>query len=321
MKILVTGGAGFIGSNVVDAYIRAGHEVVIVDNLSSGKKENLNPAARFYCVDITDKKSLHKIFSDEKPDIINHHAAQIDVRKSVADPVFDAQINILGMLNLLELSRLNGGMVKKIIFASSGGTIYGECPGDKPLPDENTPPNPLSPYGVSKLASEFYIKYYSYQFGIKFTILRYANVYGPRQDPHGEAGVVAIFSNKLLNRQECIIYGDGKQMRDYVYVEDVTRANLLALSRGDNEIINIGTSIATDVKKLFSMMASLMEGYNLEPIHRPPREGELIRSVLNINKAEKVLDWRPQVSLEEGLRNTLDFFRSKLAPKKDNIIK
>ena len=311
MKILVTGGAGFIASHIVDGYILAGHEVIVIDNLSSGKKENLNRAARFYCVDITDRKSLDKIFTSEKPDIVNHHAAQIDVRKSVADPVFDARINILGAIHILESAR-QARSVRKIIFASSGGTIYGECPEDKPSPDENTPPNPLSPYGISKLASEFYIKYYSFQFGIKFTILRYANVYGPRQDPHGEAGVVAIFSNRILKGEECIIYGDGKQMRDYVYIEDVTRANLLSLSQGDDEVINIGTGQPTDVNRLYSIMSSIIDGYTSEPVYRPPRQGELFRSVLDIKKASHILKWSPSIGLEEGLKHTLDFFRSKI---------
>ena len=319
MKIVITGGAGFIGSHIADAYISAGHDVVVIDNLSSGKKENLNPSARFYHADITDKVSVGKILESESPDIINHHAAQIDVRRSVADPAFDARVNIIGTINLLEAAR-QAGCVRKIIFASSGGTIYGECPlageAANAFPDESSAPNPMSPYGVSKLASEFYLKYYSSQFGIKFTILRYANVYGPRQDPHGEAGVVAIFSGKILSGEECAIYGDGKQMRDYVYAGDVARANLSALLSGDDEIINIGTSVATDVNKLYSIMVSLEPSYSKKAVYRPPRAGELFRSVLNIKKAAKVLNWQPSVTLEEGLKITMEFFRKKISRNK-----
>jgi UDP-glucose 4-epimerase len=233
LKILITGGAGFIASNITDAYVALGHKVVIVDNLSSGKKRNINPHAAFYKVDITDAAKLRSVFLKEKPDIVNHHAAQIDVRKSVADPVYDARINIIGTLNLLENCKATG--VKKVIFASSGGTIYGEC--GKNAPDEGAPGKPLSPYGITKHTVEFYLSYYSALFGLTYTVLRYANVYGPRQDPHGEAGVVAIFTERMLHDKDLFIFGNGRQTRDYVFVGDVVRANVSALKRGHNEII------------------------------------------------------------------------------------
>lgn len=303
MKILVTGGAGFIGSNIVDACVGAGHSVSVIDNLSSGRKENLNPMAGFFNVDITDSKKISDIFAKEKFDVVCHHAAQIDVRKSVADPVFDASVNVLGTLNLLEASKTN--KVRKFIFASSGGTIYGEC-GDK-APDESFPANPLSPYGIAKHTVEFYLKYYSSLFGIKYTSLRYGNVYGPRQDPHGEAGVVAIFSNAMLDNKELYIFGDGNQMRDYVYVADVVRANIIALDKGDNEIINIGTGVLTSVNELYNEMAQL-SGYKKKPVAMPARKGELFKSFLDSSKAKKVLGWQPQVSIKEGLAETLEYF-------------
>jgi len=304
MKILVTGGAGFIGSNIADAYIKAGHRVVIIDNLSSGKKASINQKAKFYKLDIN-SHDLGKIFSREKFDLVNHHAAQIDVRKSVSDPAFDAKINILGSLNIFENAKKY--RVKKIIFASSGGTIYGEC--SSKTPDENSAVNPLSPYGIAKLSIEFYLKYYRALYGMKYTVLRYGNVYGPRQDPHGEAGVVAIFSGKMLKNEKVKIFGDGKQMRDYVFVSDIAKANLLSLSKGNDEIINIGTGEATSVNKLFGEMAKIITSKE-KPVYLPKRPGELFRSVLNIKKAKRVLGWKPEVSMAAGLRKTLDYFRN-----------
>lgn len=304
MKILITGGAGFIGSNIADAYIAKGHDVVIADNLSSGKKTNINPKAKLVKVDISDKKKIEKLFSENKFDIVNHHAAQIDVRKSVADPSYDASINILGSLNILENAKKNG--VKKVIFASSGGTIYGEC--GKKSPDEKTTGAPISPYGITKFSLEFYLKFYSLLFGMKYTILRYANVYGPRQDPHGEAGVVAIFSSKMINNEELCIFGDGKQCRDYVFVGDVVRANVFALNKGDNEIINIGTTKTTDVNELYKVMADITN-YKLKAVYKPARPGEILRSVLNNKKAAKVLGWKPEVKLKDGLEQTINYFK------------
>lgn len=305
MKILVTGGAGFIGSTIVDEYVKLGHKVVIIDNLSSGKKKNINPRARFYKCDIGDAARVGRIFRKERFDVVTHHAAQIDVRRSVADPVFDARVNVLGTLVLLENCRAHG--VKKVIFASSGGTIYGEC-GRIP-PTELSPGRPLSPYGITKHCVEFYLKYYAALFGLKYTVLRYSNVYGPRQDPHGEAGVVAIFSQRILNNEEIKIFGDGKQLRDYVYVADVARANVLALTRGTNEIINIGTRKASSVNDLYRAMAAVT-GYAKKPVYKPARPGELFRSFLDAGKARRVLGWQPRVSFSEGLLKTIEYFKT-----------
>jgi len=307
MKILITGGAGFIASNICDAYIKAGHKVVVVDNLSSGKKVNLNPKAKFYRVDICDKKKINDIFKKEKPDMVNHHAAQIDVRKSVSDPMFDAGVNIIGTLNLLENSILY--KVKKFIFASSGGVMYGEC--GRILPTETKIPEPLSPYGVAKRTVEIYLNYYAKTYGLNYLALRYGNVYGPRQDPHGEAGVVAIFSRRMLKGENVVIFGDGECVRDYVYVEDVARANLLAMERLENDTVNIGTAIGTSVNGLFEKM-KVTSGYSKEAIHEAPRPGDLKKSILNYSKASTLLDWEPSVPLEKGLEKTIEYFRNEL---------
>ncbi|MBI3757124.1 MAG: NAD-dependent epimerase/dehydratase family protein [Deltaproteobacteria bacterium] len=305
MRILVTGGAGFIGSHVTDAYIAAGHEVFVVDDLSTGKRENLNPRAHFFYADILDL-SVRKLIAAEKIDVVNHHAAQMDVRRSVADPLFDARVNLLGMLNVLEGAR--EGKVKKIIFSSSGGTVYGEqevCPAD-----EHHVTKPICPYGVSKRAGEHYLYFYSVEYGIPYVALRYANIYGPRQDPHGEAGVVAIFTLRLLAGDQPVINGDGKQTRDYVFVTDVARANVAALQVDYCGPINIGTSIETDVNQLFQHLRTLTASA-LPEMHGPAKPGEQRRSVLAWNRAQEVLGWQPEVGLKEGLRQTVDFFRSR----------
>jgi UDP-glucose 4-epimerase len=301
MNILVTGGAGFIASHIVDAYVAQGHRVTVVDNLSSGRKANLNPKAEFVQADVQ-SPALKSLFARSRFDVVNHHAAQIDVRKSVADPAFDARVNVLGLLNLLELSRTHG--VKKFLFSSSGGTYYGECsrPGR-----ETDSPQPLSPYGITKMASEFYIKSYQALHGMKYTVLRYANVFGPRQDPHGEAGVVAIFGQRMLKAEPLNIYGDGKQQRDYVYVKDVAQASVAALKKGDNDIFNIGTNKATSVNQLFAEMKKLTS-YPHKAVYKPARPGELFRSVLDIKKAAKGLGWKPRFSLPQGLQETIEFF-------------
>lgn len=304
MKILVTGGAGFIGSNIADAFIAAGHKVVIIDNLSSGKPRNINKKARFYKADIRDAKKVNDIFKREKPEIVNHHAAQIDVRKSVLDPVFDAQVNVLGTLNLLE--NCVKYKVKKFMFSSSGGVMYGEC-GQNP-PAETVPANPLSPYGVTKHTTEVYLNYYAATYGLKYLVFRYGNVYGPRQDPHGEAGVVAIFIQRIMSAAEINIFGNGKQLRDYVFVGDVVRANLLGLKKGVNEIINIGTQKASSVNTLFEEL-SVITGYSQKAVYKPPRLGELQKSFLNTTKAKKILGWQSSVNFREGLAKTVDYFK------------
>ncbi|MDI6804053.1 MAG: NAD-dependent epimerase/dehydratase family protein [Bacteroidota bacterium] len=305
MKILVTGGAGFIASHTTDAYINAGHSVVIIDNLSMGVKENINPKAKFYQLDIRDEK-VKGIFEQEKFDVVNHHAAQMDVRKSVDDPMFDASVNILGVLNLLENCKKYD--VNKFIFASTGGAIYGEQ--DYFPADEIHPVRPLSPYGITKLATEKYLFYYEQVFGLPYVVLRYANVYGPRQNPHGEAGVIAIFAKKMLEGGQPHINGDGKQTRDYVFVSDVVRANLLALEYSKSDIFNIGTGIETDVNVLFNQIKKLTNS-NCDEYHAPAKLGEQLRSVLDTKKIEKVLNWKPQYNIEEGLRLTVDFFKNK----------
>lgn len=297
MNILVTGGAGFIGSHIVDAYVAGGHRVTIVDDLSTGKRKSLNPRARFVKGDIRDK-GLSRLFKRDQFDVVNHHAAQMDVRRSVNDPVFDASVNVIGLLNLLDLSRQSG--VKKFIFAASGGTYYGEC--DR-LAREEDPAQPLSPYGVTKLAGEHYIRAYGALHGLAFTVLRYGNVYGPRQDPHGEAGVVAIFCQRLLAGEPVSIYGTGKQQRDYVFVRDVARANVAALTKAPGESVNIGTGKATDVNRLFKILSKCHGGAsNIK--YKPLRSGELFRSVLNVSRASRVLGWKARMSLDVGLAET-----------------
>lgn len=302
MKILVTGGAGFIGSHVVDAYVAAGHRVTVVDDLSTGRKGNLNPRARFVRADLG-SPVLEKVFKEGRFDVVNHHAAQIDVRRSVADPMLDARVNVLGLLHVLELCRRNA--VKKIIFSASGGTYYGEC--GHPA-RETAPPAPLSPYGVAKLAGEHYLRAYRDLHGLRYTVFRYGNVFGPRQDPHGEAGVVAIFCNRLLSGEPVLIFGNGKQQRDYVYVGDVARANLLALRRGVDDVFNIGTGRALSVNDLFAALKKA-SGVSVPFERRPARPGELFRSVLDASKARRALGWSPQVSLEGGLRKTFSFIQ------------
>ena len=299
MRILLTGGAGFIGSHVADAYVAAGHEVTVVDDLSTGKRRQVNAAARFVRADIRDQ-SLERVFRKGRFDVVNHHAAQMDVRRSVDDPRFDADVNVRGLLNVLELARKHG--VRKMILAASGGTYYGEC---KRPARESDPPRPLSPYGITKLAGEHYLRAYAVLHGVDFTILRYGNVYGPRQNPHGEAGVVAIFCQRLLAAQPVLVFGDGRQQRDYVFVADVARANLAALRRGRNEAVNIGTGRASSVNALFELLRRSHGGGTRE--FRPPRPGELFRSCLDIRHAGAVLGWRPRMALDEGLRRSYRF--------------
>lgn len=303
MKILVTGGAGFIGSNVADRYIADGHDVVVVDDLSSGHKSNVNPLAKFYKMGIESKK-LPDIFEKEKPDIVNHHAAQINVRKSVKDPAFDAGVNIIGSLKLFQECAQHN--VKKIIFASSGGTIYGE---QNNFPAKETHPiNPISPYGIAKLSIEMYLSFYAVTHGINYTILRYANVYGPRQNPLGEAGVAAIFIDAMLKNKPVTINGDGAQTRDYVYIEDVVEANTKSLYNGDCGMFNIGTGIETDVNTLAEKLKNLTN-YKSAFKYGPSIPGEQKRSALDTAKAKKDIGWNPLVYLDEGISRTVDWFK------------
>ena len=306
MKVLVTGGAGFIGSHVVDAYVAAGHEVIVLDDLSTGHRENLNPKARFVELGIGDPAAAELIVA-EKPAVLNLHAAQMDVRRSVADPAFDARTNIVGTINLLEGAR-RAGSVRRVIFVSSGGAAYGE---QEVFPAPEThPTRPVSPYGVSKRAGELYAFFYQAEYGIPFFALRYANVYGPRQDPHGEAGVVAIFSGKMLRGEPVTVNGEGTQTRDYVYVGDVVRANLLALEREPFGAVNIGTGIETDVNQLAALLLKVTKSRS-EIRHGPAKAGEQRRSVIDCRLAAEKLGWRPETSLEVGLGHTVEFFRTR----------
>jgi len=303
MKIVVTGGAGFIASHIVDAYIADGHEVHIVDDFSTGREANVNAKAVVHRLDIADSNTV-KLITDLKPDVLNHHAAQMDVRRSVADPAFDARVNIIGFVNLLQ-GCVEAG-VKKVIFASSGGAVYGD---KEPIPAaEVHPTEPLSPYGVSKRTGELYLDYYYMAFGLPYVALRYGNVYGPRQSSKGEAGVVAIFIDRLLSESSPIINGDGKQTRDYVFVGDVVAANLAALRTPFIGAVNIGTGQETDVVTICrSLRAGL--GSSIEATHGPAKTGEQRRSCLAVGFAAKVLGWRPVTSLDQGLQKTIASWR------------
>lgn len=306
MRALVTGGAGFIGSHVADALLQKGIEVEIVDNLFTGKKENLPKKAVFHHLDIRDKK-LHDILAIGRFDVVFHLAAQMDVRRSVADPIFDADANIIGGINLLQACK-NGG-VKKVIFSSTGGAIYGE---QIAFPaTEDHPQNPCSPYGISKLAFEKYLGFYNMEFGMNFVALRYANIYGPRQRGDGEAGVVSIFFNKLLAGEKAVIYGDGSQTRDFTYVADVVSANLAALEYDGCGAFNVGTGKETDINTLFDMIKETV-GSNQRKIYEPARPGEQKRSVIDYNLIKKTMGWSPKYDLAEGLRETADYFRKVL---------
>ena len=303
MKICVTGGAGFIGSHIADAYIAQGHSIAVIDNLSSGKKENINPAATFYHCDILSPE-IAEIFERERFDILNHHAAQMDVRVSVRNPKFDATTNILGGLNLYEAAKNSG--VKKILFASSGGTVYGE---QLHFPAaENHPAHPVSPYGISKLSNEHYLYYYHSEYGIDFVALRYGNVFGPRQNPHGEAGVVAIFTKKLLEQSQPVINGDGLNTRDYVYISDVVAANLATLQPGISGAYNVGTGNETTVVEIFDRLNELTGG-QFHRLHGEAKPGEQRRSVISSEKLTRDTRWKPAVAFADGLAETVEFFR------------
>ena len=311
MKVLVTGGAGFIASHIADAFIERGNEVVILDNLSSGQEENLNPKAEFVRGDITDPEFIGRLFGEHRFDIINHHAAQLDVRKSVTDPTFDCTTNIIGTLNLLEAAR-EQGRLKRFMFASTGGAIYGEQ--DYFPADEQHPTRPISPYGVAKRSVELYLHYYQQMHGMEYASFRYTNVYGPRQSPHGEAGVIAIFTEKLLDGEECVINGDGTQTRDYVYVGDLVRAHMLALDKlQGSDIFNVCTGIETDVNQIFQVLSEHTTQGIAQPQHGPAKSGEQQRSVCSYKHIQHTLGWKPEVNLMDGLRETVEFFKRKHA--------
>jgi len=307
MKILVTGGAGFIGSHVVDRLVLEGHSVSVIDNLSTGKIENVNREAKFHKIDIISPR-IERVFKKERPELICHFAAQMDVRRSVADPIYDAQSNIIGMLNLMENGLRYG--VRKVIFASTGGAVYGE---GVPYPtSEECIPRPISPYGISKLTGEHYLIYYNVSYGLNYVVLRYANVYGPRQDPFGEAGVVAIFNQKILRDEQPVINGNGMQTRDYVYVDDVVDAVIASTYNDINDVFNVGTGVETSVNELFRHLIEITGKSHIKEVHGQAKKGEQLRSCLSYDKIRKALDWEPRVPLREGLTRTVEFFRGRL---------
>lgn len=303
MKVMVTGGAGFIGSHLVDRLIQEGHEAVVVDNLSTGKRKHVNRAARFYKLDVQSPR-LERVFRKERPSVLMHLAAQMDIRRSVEDPIFDAQSNILGTINVLEQAVRHGS--RKVVFASSGGAIYGEQE-VFPAP-ESHPTRPLSPYGISKLAGEFYLAYYQQYTGIQYVSLRYSNVYGPRQDPHGEAGVVAIFTQKMLSGEQPIVNGTGRQTRDFVFVEDVVDAHLAVMGKDVQGCYNVGVGEETSINELFGMLTDLTKSGSKQ-VHGPAKKGEQARSVVDSTKLRQELGWEPRTPLSEGLSRTVEFFR------------
>jgi len=307
MKVLVTGGAGFIGSHIVDALIEQGHEVAIVDNLSTGFVENANPHARFYKMSVCEP-NLADVFEQERPEVVIHQAAQMVIQRSVADPIFDTKENIIGSLNVI-LNCIRFG-VRKIIYASSGGAVYGE-PVNLPVKEDH-PINPVSQYGVSKHTVEHYLYVYGAQYGLNYVVLRYSNVYGPRQNPGGEAGVVAIFARQMIRGETPIIFGKGDKTRDYTYVGDVVRANLIAMENG-NGIYNICTGVETTDQEMFDTLAKLL-GYKGIPKYAPVRKGEIYRICLDFSKARQELGWQPKLILKEGLLQTIDYYRLRFTP-------
>ncbi|MGQ9600067.1 MAG: NAD-dependent epimerase/dehydratase family protein [Anaerolineae bacterium] len=310
MKIVVTGGAGFIGSHVVDAYVAEGHDVIVIDNLSSGKRENVNPAACLVKMDIGDPGVLD-LFLAERPDVVNHHAANPSVVASLRQPLWDATQNVLGTLNVLEAARRAG--VGKFIYISSGGAVYGN-PQYLPV-NESHPLNPTSPYALSKHTGERYVSLYGTEYGLRWTSLRYANVYGPRQDLCGEAGVVAIFCQNLMDGVAPEIHGDGEQTRDFVYVGDCARANVLALEGGDGQSYNVGTGVSTSIRRLLSTLMKVA-GRTMEPRHGPRRPGDVRHSSLDCTKIKRELGWQAEVGLREGLERTWGYFLQKAAVRR-----
>ena len=311
MRILVTGGAGFIGSNVVDRFVELGHEVAVFDDLSSGFREFVHPNARFFEGDVADPRQVDACLAEFRPEIVDHHAAQIDVRKSVTDPRHDATVNILGAIGLLEACTRHG--VRKFVYASTGGALYGE---GRQLPaTEEHPVNPEAPYGASKHTVEHYLYIWKLLHGLDYTVLRYPNVYGPRQNPHGEAGVNAIFIGLMLEGRRPRIFGTGEQVRDYLYVSDVVAANEIALARGSGETVNLGTGVGTSVLDIVRELNRIL-GTRIEPIFEAPRPGEIQRIYLDATRAKQVLGWAPKVSFADGLARTVEWSRHHRLPEK-----
>jgi UDP-glucose 4-epimerase len=305
-RILITGGAGFIGSTIADVFLQAGWDVAVLDDLSSGRRENVPAGARLYPVDVR-SAAVHEVLAKERPEVVCHHAAQIDVRRSMADPRHDADVNVGGLLNLMQAA-VEARSVEHVLFASSGGATYGDT---EVIPtSEAHPQRPISHYGAAKAASELYLGVYRANYGIPSASLRYSNVYGPRQDPHGEAGVVAIFCGRLLEDRPCTIFGDGRQTRDYVFAGDVARANLLAAERRFDGPLNVGTGVETDVVQLHGHLARAA-GVTRPPEHAPARLGEQKRSCIDPSAAAKAIGWRPEVALADGLARTFEWFRAR----------
>ncbi|MFO7899885.1 MAG: GDP-mannose 4,6-dehydratase [Planctomycetota bacterium] len=302
-KAMVTGGAGFIGSHIGDALIERGYEVAVIDNLSTGKEQNLPPDAAFYEIDIRDP-SVAAIFEEEQPELLFHLAAQMDVRKSVADPAYDADVNIGGTVNLLQAARAVG--LRKTVYAATGGAMYGE-PEDLPA-DEDTPIEPICPYGISKATVELYLELYRKLYGMAYTSLRFPNVYGPRQDPHGEAGVVAIFSQTMLGGEQPKIFGDGTSTRDYVYVDDIVAANMRAVEAADGRCLNLGWGREVPVQRIFEGVRDAV-GCEVEPRYVDERPGEVHRICLDASRAREALGWEPTVEIDGGLRRSVEFYR------------
>ena len=304
IKVLVTGGAGFIGSHLVDRLVQEGNEVVVIDNLSTGKRKQVNKKAQFYKMDIRSKR-IERVFRKERPLIVVHLAAQMNVRLSTEDPVFDAEVNILGTINLLEHAVKNG--VRKVSFASSGGAVYGEQEVFPAAESHRT--DPLSPYGISKLAGEKYLAYYTNTTGLRHAIMRFGNVYGPRQEPEGEAGVIAIFSKLMLDGGQPIINGTGKQTRDFVYVDDVVEAIMATIGEDIQGIFNVGTGQESTVNECYGIIKELTNS-SCKDLYGAAKKGEQFRSVLDVKKLREGFDWEPQVSLPEGLKMTVEFFKA-----------
>jgi UDP-glucose 4-epimerase len=308
MRILVTGGAGFIGSNVADRFLALGHDLAVLDNLSTGRRENVDPRIRLFEVDLKDRAGVDAAVAEFRPQIVDHHAAQIDVRHSVLDPAFDAMTNVVGGIGLFEACVKHG--VGKVVYASTGGAIYGE--GRKLPATEDHPVHAESPYGVSKFAVEHYLNYYRTIHGLDATILRYPNVYGPRQNPHGEAGVNAIFIGMMCDGKAPVIFGDGEAVRDYLYVDDVVRANELALTKGSGETMNLGWGRGISVNDIVARLKEILD-FPGEAIHAAARAGEVQKNYLDASRAKAVLGWTPQVPFEEGLKRTVEWYQTERA--------